>query len=110
MFWVLSVVGLSVRVEALVDGMMVLRCETSCPLSGNVLFIWKKNDYRIGENRRNSKYLILQNFTRNNEGIYSCAIEGHGHISSPSVTFCKSTEHMMSNVYFLFYIDTFWLD
>lgn len=84
--------GLSVKVDTLLDDMMVLICDTSCPLGGNETFIWKRNGYTV-KNHGNSKNL---NFTRKEDGNYSCAIKGYANISSPTVSFCKSNDCMAS--------------
>ena len=75
------------KVVILADNMVFLNCETTCPLGGDVSFIWKRDEYRVENNLdpELSEYLQLLNFSREDEGNYSCAVRGRVLISSPTV-------------------------
>ena len=73
------------KVVILPNNIVFLTCETACPLGGDVSFIWKRDEYRVENNLDLSEYLQLRNFSRKDEGNYSCAVRDRVLISSPTV-------------------------
>ena len=73
------------KVNILADNVVFLTCETTCPLGGDMSFIWKRDEYKVEPNLYKSKYLLLRDFSRKDEGNYSCAVRDGVLISSPTV-------------------------
>ncbi|KAL3996823.1 ethanolamine kinase [Sarotherodon galilaeus] len=79
----LVVTGVKVTVTpsaVVTEGQRVtLTCSTSCPLTDNTNYIWYLNSQPVGHQ---TKHLILDPVSRENEGNYSCAVNSPQNISS----------------------------
>ncbi|XDV16240.1 hypothetical protein PO909_016040 [Leuciscus waleckii] len=58
-----------------------LRCKSSCALTDRATFIWYRNSQPLTERRDRNNELLLQSVRREDSGRYSCAVDGHTHIS-----------------------------
>ncbi|KAG1955813.1 hypothetical protein F2P79_007799 [Pimephales promelas] len=58
-----------------------LTCKSSCALTDRATFIWYRNSLKILTGRRDSNKLILSQVRREDSGRYSCAVDGHTHVS-----------------------------
>ncbi|CAM4463342.1 unnamed protein product [Leuciscus chuanchicus] len=58
-----------------------LRCKSSCALTDRATFIWYRNSQPLTERRDGNNELLLQSVRREDSGRYSCAVDGHTHIS-----------------------------
>ncbi|CAM4449373.1 unnamed protein product [Leuciscus chuanchicus] len=69
-----------------------LRCKSSCALTDRATFIWYRNSQPLtlwslscclgpGGRRDRNNELLLQSVRREDSGRYSCAVDGHTHIS-----------------------------
>ncbi|KAG1955831.1 hypothetical protein F2P79_007817 [Pimephales promelas] len=58
-----------------------LTCKSSCALTDRATFIWYRNSRKILTGRRDSNKLILNPVRREDSGRYSCAVDGHTHVS-----------------------------
>ncbi|XDV16546.1 hypothetical protein PO909_016212, partial [Leuciscus waleckii] len=59
-----------------------LTCKSSCALTDRATFIWYRNSQKILTERRDrNNELLLQSVRREDSGRYSCAVDGHTHIS-----------------------------
>ncbi|XP_047222684.1 uncharacterized protein LOC124869022 [Girardinichthys multiradiatus] len=54
---------------------VTLTCRTSCPLSENTNYTWYLNSQHLSLTETQSKQLIIDAFSRQDEGNYSCAVE-----------------------------------
>ncbi|XDV16437.1 hypothetical protein PO909_016153, partial [Leuciscus waleckii] len=60
---------------------VTLRCKSSCALTDRATFIWYRNSQPLTERRDRNNELLLQSVRREDSGRYSCAVDGHTHIS-----------------------------
>ncbi|XDV16449.1 hypothetical protein PO909_016158, partial [Leuciscus waleckii] len=68
--------------ERVIEGDSVnLRCKSSCALTDRATFIWYRNSQPLTERRDRNNELLLQSVRREDSGRYSCAVDGHTHIS-----------------------------
>ncbi|XP_077057549.1 B-cell receptor CD22-like [Siphateles boraxobius] len=58
-----------------------LTCKSSCTLTDRATFIWYRNSLKILTEIKVSNKLILNPVRREDSGRYSCAVDGHTHIS-----------------------------
>ncbi|XP_056128019.1 B-cell receptor CD22-like isoform X1 [Rhinichthys klamathensis goyatoka] len=59
-----------------------LTCKSSCALTDRATFIWYRNSQPLTERRRDrNNELLLQSVRREDSGRYSCAVDGHTHVS-----------------------------
>ncbi|XP_077057550.1 B-cell receptor CD22-like [Siphateles boraxobius] len=58
-----------------------LTCKSSCALTDRETFIWYRNSLKILTEIKFSNKLILNPVRREDSGRYSCAVDGHTHIS-----------------------------
>ncbi|CAM4455807.1 unnamed protein product [Leuciscus chuanchicus] len=58
-----------------------LTCNSSCALTDRATFIWYRNSLKILTENKYSNKLILNPVRRDDLGRYSCAVDGHTHIS-----------------------------
>ncbi|XP_077057552.1 B-cell receptor CD22-like [Siphateles boraxobius] len=58
-----------------------LTCKSSCALTDRATFIWYRNSLKILTKSKFSNKLILNPVRRVDSGRYSCAVDGHTHIS-----------------------------
>ncbi|XDV16411.1 hypothetical protein PO909_016139 [Leuciscus waleckii] len=58
-----------------------LRCKSSCALTDRATFIWYRNSQPLTERRDRNNELLLQSVRREDSDRYSCAVDGHTHIS-----------------------------
>ncbi|XP_077057495.1 B-cell receptor CD22-like [Siphateles boraxobius] len=58
-----------------------LTCKSSCALTDRATFIWYRNSQPLTERRDRNNELLLQSVRREDSGRYSCAVDGHTHIS-----------------------------
>ncbi|XP_077057555.1 Fc receptor-like protein 1 [Siphateles boraxobius] len=58
-----------------------LTCKSSCALTDRETFIWYRNSLKILTKSKFSNKLILNPVRREDSGRYSCAVDGHTHIS-----------------------------
>ncbi|XP_047222701.1 uncharacterized protein LOC124869041 [Girardinichthys multiradiatus] len=54
---------------------VTLTCRTSCPLSENTNYTWYLNSQHLSLTETQSKQLIIDAFSRQDEGNYSCGVE-----------------------------------
>ncbi|XDV16304.1 hypothetical protein PO909_016080, partial [Leuciscus waleckii] len=80
---ILTVTDLQVESpERVTEGDSVnLRCKSSCALTDRATFIWYRNSQPLTERRDRNNELLLQSVRREDSGRYSCAVDGHTHIS-----------------------------
>ncbi|XDV16298.1 hypothetical protein PO909_016077, partial [Leuciscus waleckii] len=68
--------------ERVTEGASVtLRCKSSCALTDRATFIWYRNSQPLTERRDRNNELLLQSVRREDSDRYSCAVDGHTHIS-----------------------------
>ncbi|CAM4462848.1 unnamed protein product [Leuciscus chuanchicus] len=60
---------------------VTLRCKSSCALTDRATFIWYRNSQPLTERRDRNNELLLQSVRREDSDRYSCAVDGHTHIS-----------------------------
>ncbi|XDV16884.1 hypothetical protein PO909_016399, partial [Leuciscus waleckii] len=79
----LAVTDLQVETpERVTEGDSVnLTCKSSCALTDRATFIWYRNSQPLTERRDRNNELLLQSVRREDSGRYSCAVDGHTHIS-----------------------------
>jgi len=58
-----------------------LTCKSSCALTDRATFIWNRNSQPLTERRDRNNELLLQSVRREDSGRYSCAVDGHTHVS-----------------------------
>ncbi|XP_056128028.1 B-cell receptor CD22-like [Rhinichthys klamathensis goyatoka] len=58
-----------------------LTCKSSCALTDRATFIWYRNSQPLTERRDRNNELLLQSVRREDSGRYSCAVDGHTHVS-----------------------------
>ncbi|XP_039550092.1 B-cell receptor CD22-like [Pimephales promelas] len=58
-----------------------LTCKSSCTLTDRATFIWNRNSQPLTERRDRNNELLLQSVRREDSGRYSCAVDGHTHVS-----------------------------
>ncbi|XP_077057497.1 B-cell receptor CD22-like [Siphateles boraxobius] len=58
-----------------------LTCKSSCTLTDRATFIWYRNSLKILTENKFSNKIILNPVRREDSGRYSCAVDGHTHIS-----------------------------
>ncbi|XP_056128089.1 B-cell receptor CD22-like [Rhinichthys klamathensis goyatoka] len=58
-----------------------LTCKSSCALTDRATFIWYRNSQPLTERRDRNNELLLQSVRREDSGRYSCAVDGHIHVS-----------------------------
>ncbi|XP_077057471.1 B-cell receptor CD22-like [Siphateles boraxobius] len=58
-----------------------LTCKSSCTLTDRATHIWYRNSQPLTERRDRNNELLLQSVRREDSGRYSCAVDGHTHIS-----------------------------
>ncbi|XP_041959438.1 B-cell receptor CD22-like [Alosa sapidissima] len=83
----LTVKDLAVQVAgAATEGHVVkLSCNSHCILEQNSKIIWKKNGDILPDSQTSKKELILHNISTEDEGNYSCALQGREDHPSPPV-------------------------
>ncbi|XDV16292.1 hypothetical protein PO909_016074 [Leuciscus waleckii] len=72
-----------------------LRCKSSCALTDRATFIWYRNSQPLTERRDRNNELLLQSVRREDSGRYSCAVDGHTHIS-PAVQLNVMCEYRLT--------------
>uniref|UniRef100_A0A8C7KW78 Ig-like domain-containing protein n=1 Tax=Oncorhynchus kisutch TaxID=8019 RepID=A0A8C7KW78_ONCKI len=84
----LSVTGLEAKFQTIVtEGQPVtLTCSTTCTLTANPTYIWKKNRQRLTNPKTKSNYLYLDPVSSEDTGRYSCAVNGHENLPSAEET------------------------
>ncbi|KAK7161073.1 hypothetical protein R3I94_003909 [Phoxinus phoxinus] len=60
---------------------VTLTCKSSCALTDRATFIWSRNSLKILTESNFSDKLSLNPVRREDSGRYSCAVDGHTHIS-----------------------------
>ncbi|KAK7165629.1 hypothetical protein R3I93_005636 [Phoxinus phoxinus] len=60
---------------------VTLTCKSSCALTDRATFIWYRNSLKILTESNFSNKLSLNPVRREDSGRYSCAVDGHTHIS-----------------------------
>ncbi|KAK7161072.1 hypothetical protein R3I94_003908 [Phoxinus phoxinus] len=60
---------------------VTLTCKSSCALTDRATFIWSRNSLKILTESNFSNKLSLNPVRREDSGRYSCAVDGHTHIS-----------------------------
>lgn len=60
-----------------------MSCENRCMLKPNSRIFWKKNGEILPHSQRTSNEEELHNIKMDDEGNYSCALEGHEDHPSP---------------------------
>ncbi|XP_039503318.1 B-cell receptor CD22-like isoform X1 [Pimephales promelas] len=58
-----------------------LTCKSSCALTDRATFIWYRNSLKILTESKFRNTLILNPVRREDSGRYSCAVDGHTHVS-----------------------------
>lgn len=76
-----------------------LTCKSSCALTDRATFIWYRNSLKILTESKFRNTLILNPVRREDSGRYSCAVDGHTHVS-PDVHLNVMCEYELKLNYF----------
>ncbi|XP_041959763.1 Fc receptor-like protein 5 isoform X2 [Alosa sapidissima] len=96
----LSVTGLEVKVstDMVTEGQHVtLTCSTTCMLSPSPPYVWYRNGQPVTHRHHGrDKDFHLSSVSTEDSGHYSCAVQGHEQLTSPSVAIDVRCMHTIS--------------